>query len=96
VRRQGGGFGFVVLLVVLAVVLYLALNDFKATAPAAIAIQKHNKARQAGEKTPSTESPSASADSWTPSAPSRPSLSTMDQKTSEHAAEVQGALSQTE
>jgi len=86
----------VILLVVLAVVLYLAMNNFKATAPAAIAIQEHNKARAAGEQTTPPQSTSASADSWTPAPPSRPSLSTMDQKTSEHSDNVQDALSQTE
>ena len=85
-----------VLLVVLAVVLYIAVNNFKATAPSVVAIHEHNKARKAGEDASSTPSPSASDDSWTPSAPSRPSLSKMDEKTSEHSAAVQGALSQSE
>ena len=92
-RRQGGGFGFVVMLVVLLVVFFIAMNNFKSTAPAAVAIQKHNQARKAGEETPSA---SATDDSWTPTAPSRPSLSTMDQKTSDHSAAVSGALSQSE
>ena len=90
-RRQGGGFGFVVMLMVLAVVFYIAMNNFKSVAPVAIEVQKHNAARKAGQETPSA---SASADSWTPAPPSRPSLSTMDQKTSDHSAAVQDALSQ--
>ena len=92
-RRQGGGFGFVIILLVLVVVFYLAMNDFKSTAPAAIAIQKHNQARKAAEETPA---PVATDDSWTPAPPSRPNLNTMDQNTSDHSAAVQGALSQTE
>ena len=90
-RRQGGGFGFVVMLVVLVVIFYIAMNNFKSVAPAAVEIQKHNKARTAGQEGTST---SASADSWTPAPPSRPSLSTMDERTSEHSASVQDALSQ--
>lgn len=99
-RRQGGGFGFVILLVVLAVVFFLAMRNFQSMAPAALEIQKHNKQRQAGDASrPATPEPKAhatseSADSWTPAPPSRPSLSTMDQKTSEHSSEVQSALSQ--
>jgi len=92
-RQQGGGFGFVVMLVVLVVVFFIAMNNFKSTAPAAIAIQKHNEARKAGVETPSA---SATDDSWTPAPPSRPNLNTMDQNTSDHSAAVQGALSQTE
>ncbi len=92
-RRQGGGFGFVVMLVVLVVVLFIAMNNFKSTAPAAVAIQKHNQARESGEAVPSAP---ATDDSWTPAPPSRPNLSTMDEKTSDHSAAVQGALSQTE
>jgi len=92
-RRQGGGFGFVVMLVVLVVVFYLAMNNFRSTAPAAIAIQKHNQARKAGEETPPA---SATDDSWTPAPPSRPNLDTMDKNTSNHSAAVQGALSQSE
>lgn len=81
------------MLLVLVVVFYLAMNDFKSVAPAAAAIQKHNQARKAGVETPSAP---ASGDSWTPAPPSRPSLSTMDQNTSDHSAAVQGALSQAE
>jgi hypothetical protein len=92
-RRQGGGFGFVVMLIVLVVVFYLAMNNFKSAAPAAIAVKKHNEERKSGD---ATLSPSATDDSWTPSAPSKPNLSTMDKKTSDHSAEVQGALSQSE
>ena len=90
-RRQGGGFGFVVMLVVLAVILFIAMNNLKSVAPAAVEVQKHNKARKAGQEVTAA---SASADSWTPAQPSRPNLSTMDQRTSEHSAAVKDALSQ--
>jgi hypothetical protein len=98
-RRQGGGFGFVIMFVILAVIFYLAMNNFKATAPSAIEIQRHNAARKTGRdaqlenetKQPST---SASADSWNPTPPARPSLSTVDKNTSQHSSDVQDALSQ--
>jgi hypothetical protein len=99
-RRQGSGFGFVIMLVVLAVVFYLAMNNFKSVAPAAMDVKRHNDARKAGRDVrpanvePNGTSTSASADAWTPAPPSRPSLSTMDQKTTEHGAAVQDALSQ--
>jgi len=73
------------------VILFIAMNNFKSVAPVAIEVQKHNKAREAGQEITST---SASADSWTPAPPSRPNLSTMDQRTSEHSAAVKDALSQ--
>ena len=92
-RRQGNGFGIIILLLVLAIVAFLSLNNFKATAPAAMQIQEHNKARSAGQK---VESPSSSGDAWTATPPSRPSLKAMDQKTTEHSNTVQDALSQTE
>jgi len=100
-RRQGGGFGFIVLLLVLAAVFYIAMNNFKSVAPSALEIQKHNKDRKARRDIqseyvePNDASTSASADSWNPSPPSRPSLSTMDQKTTEHSTAVNDALSQT-
>lgn len=89
-----------VMLVVLAVIFYLAMNNFKSVAPATVEIQKHNKSRKAGQEVqpeefePKNASTSASADSWTPAPPSRPSLSTMDQRTSDHSAAVKDALSQ--
>lgn len=94
-RRQGGGFGFVMLLVVMAIVFYIAMNNFRSAAPAALDIKKHNEARQAGEPpTQPASSTSASADSWNPTPPARPNLGTMDQKTTEHSNDVQDALSQ--
>ena len=88
-----------VMLVVLAVIFYLAMNNFKTVAPEAMEIQKHNKSRRAGHDVqpenfePTSASTSASADAWTPAPPSRPSLSTMDQRTSDHSAAVKDALS---
>jgi len=88
------------MLLVLAVVFYLAMNNFKRVAPVAMEIQKHNKARKAGDEVspenfePKSGSTSASADAWTPAPPSRPSLSTMDQRTSQHTDSVKDALSQ--
>ena len=89
-----------VMLVVLAVIFYLAMSNFKSVSPSALEIQKHNKARKSGQDVRpedlerSRSSTSASADSWTPSPPSKPSLSTMDQKTAEHTSETKDALSQ--
>lgn len=97
-RRQGGGFGFVMLLVVLAIVLFAALRNMHAVAPEAMEIQRHNAARKASDGAPADGSKPAStssnADSWTEAPPSRPNLSTMDQKTTEHSNDVQNALSQ--
>jgi len=91
-RRQGGSFGFVIMLVVLAVILLIALNNFKSVAPAAVEIRKHNEARKAGQEVrPESVEPK---DASTSAPSSRPSLSTMDQRTSDHSAAVQDALSQ--
>jgi len=100
-RKQGGGFGFVILLVVLVIIFFVAMRNFEAVAPSAKAIQKHNAQRKAGDEVapekfePKQSSTSASADSWTPAPPSRPSLETMDKRTTEHTNDVQNALSQT-
>jgi hypothetical protein len=100
-RKQGGGFGFVMLLVVLAIVAYAAMKNMKAVAPAAMEVQKHNKRREMrqGEFNPpddAAENRSSSADSWTPAPPSRPNLQQMDQATTQHANDVQKAISQPE
>ena len=87
------------MLVVLVVIFFIAMNNFKRIAPEAVDIQKHNKARKAGQEVqpenfePKSGSTSSSADAWTPAPPSRPSLSTMDQRTTEHTTEVKDALS---
>ena len=87
------------MLVILAVVFYLAMNNLKMTAPSAIEIKRHNSARKAGqdvhvEDEAKQEPTSASADAWNPSPPARPSLETVDKNTSQHASDVGDALSQ--
>src|SRR5262245_12300160 len=101
-RRAGGGFGFIILLLVLAVIFYAAMRNFQAVAPAAMEVQKHNAKRRVDAElgtTPEEEkqaqtSPSATDDSWTPSAPAKPDLSKMDQATTQHADAVKDSLSQ--
>ena len=98
-RKQGGGFGFVMLLLVLAIVLFAALRNMRAVAPEAMEIQRHNAARKASDGAPADgsqpkASTSSSADSWTEAPPSKPNLSTMDQNTTAHSNDVQNALSQ--
>lgn len=89
-----------VLLMVLAVIFFLAMNNFKSVAPTAMELQKHNKARNGRREIqsefvePNDASTSASADSWNPAPPSKPNLETMDKNTSDHSAKVQDALSQ--
>ena len=89
-----------IMLLVLAVVFYLAMNNFKSVAPEAMDIKRHNDARTAGRDVrpengePKTASTSGNADAWNPAPPSRPNLSTMDQKTTEHTGAVADALSQ--
>lgn len=87
------------MLVILAVVFYLAMNNLKMSAPSALEIKRHNDARKAGRDThvedeAKQEPTSASADAWNPSPPSRPSLDTVDKNTSQHASDVGDALSQ--
>ena len=101
--RRGGGFGFVILLVVLAVIFYAAMRNLQSVSPAALEIQKHNAERKrqttapspvAPDESASASSTSASADTWTPSPPARPNLNQMDQATSQHTNQVKDALSQ--
>jgi len=95
-RRQGSGFGFVILLVAMAVLFFIAMNNFKSVAPSALEIKKHNEQRaaQGTDPQPTPQSTSASADTWNPTPPARPDLSAMDQKTTQHANDVSDALSQ--
>ena len=101
-RRQGGGFGFVIMLIVLAVIFFIAMNNFKRVAPTAMEIQQHNKARKAGQEVapedfePKSASKSSSADAWTPAPPARPNLNTMEKRTDQHTAAVSDALSHAE
>jgi hypothetical protein len=95
-RRQGGGFGIIMLLVVLAIVAWLAMRNTQKVAPEVLQIQEHNKRREVNAEgiAPNATATSASDDSWNPTPPSKPSLQTVDQKTSEHSADVKDALSQ--
>jgi len=99
-RKQGSGFGFVILLVVLAIVFFATMRSLNSIAPSALEIKKHNERRKAGEQVPPDQSEpkststSSSADAWNPSPPARPNLGTMDQNTTAHTNEVQSALSQ--
>ena len=101
-RRQGGGFGFVMLLVVVAIIFYVAMNNFKNIAPSAIAIDKHNKGRKDGQEVspekyePKNPSTAGSADAWTATPPVRPNLDTMDKRTDQHTTDVKDALSHAE
>jgi len=88
------------LLVVVAIVLLIAAKNWKAVAPTALEI--HKKATGRGPATTATEpesyelestsSPSSSGDAWNPTPPSRPSLGTMEQRTSAHTSAVNEAL----
>lgn len=87
------------ILVVMVVVLMIALKNWSAVAPEALDIKKHNDARARGESAPEDTAPnptstSSSADSWTPSPPSRPNLSAMEKSTDQHSDAVKSALSQ--
>lgn len=87
------------ILVVMVVVLMIALKNWSAVAPTALDIKKHDDARRRGEAAPEGQAPnpastSSSADTWTPSPPSRPNLSAMEQRTDQHADAVKDALSQ--
>jgi len=101
-RRQGGGFGFVILLVVLALVFYAAMRNLQSVSPAALEIQKHNAARrteaQTGVQANPPDAPAASTssspDTWNPSPPARPNLSNMDAATTQHTDAVKDSLSQ--
>jgi hypothetical protein len=88
-RRQGGGFGFVMLLVVVAVVLFLAARNWKRVAPTAMEVS--------GD--PATELSTAASDSGQPNGgvpPVRPSLREMQQETSAHTDDVRDTLSKSD
>ncbi len=88
-RRQGSGFGLVMLVVVLAVVLYLAMRAFKSTLPAAQALAKPSTP---ASDAASTDAP-ASGESVRPSR--LPDLRDVKQRTDAHAAQVKDAVEQT-
>ncbi|MBZ5639497.1 MAG: hypothetical protein LAO51_12190 [Acidobacteriia bacterium] len=88
-RRQGSGFGFVMLLVVLAVVLYLASRAFKSTLPAAAALAKPSPA---GQEATGSDPPQA-GDSVRPSR--LPDLKDVKRTTDAHAKQVRDAVETT-
>jgi Tfp pilus assembly protein PilX len=89
-RRQGSGFGFVVLLVVLVVVLLLASRAFKSTLPAATALAKP---AQGAQETPESAAPQA-GESVRPSR--LPDLKDVKRTTDAHAKQVRDAVEQTQ
>lgn len=100
-RRQGGGFGTVILLVVVAVVLYLVARNWTSVAPTAMEIHDRNERRTTtgSEYEPEkVEAPSGgkSEDAWTPAPPVNPSLGTMESRTSAHTDSVNEALQQSQ
>lgn len=88
------------LLVVVAVIAYVAMRNWKAVAPEALEIQRHNAARAGGHEVspeayePGGSSAPSSGDAWTESPPARPSLGTMEQRTDAHSAAIRDALKQ--
>ena len=95
-RKQGSGFGFVVLVVVLGVVLLLASRALRATLPAAQALAK--PAVSSGE----TQDPTTPADGTTQQAGESvrpagrlPDLRELKKETDTHAAQVKSALDST-
>ena len=90
-RRQGSGFGFVVLLVVVVVVLFLATRAFKSTLPAASAIVKP----PAAAEDTADSGKQQGGESIRP-AGRIPDLKDTKQGTDAHAARVKDALEQTQ
>lgn len=87
------------LLVVVAVILWIASRNWTAVAPTALEIQKHNRKPVAAdaadpESFDPAPPPSASSDAWNPTPPARPSLSGMEQRTTQHTSAVDDALRQ--
>jgi predicted lipid-binding transport protein (Tim44 family) len=88
-RRQGSGFGFVVLLVVLVVVLFLASRAFKSTLPAATALAKPSPADQEAQESAASQGGEAIR-------PSRmPDLKDVKRTTDAHAKQVREAVETT-
>ncbi len=85
--RQGGGFGFVMLLVVLAVVLLIAAKAWKSAAPTALEV-----ATPVGDVTISDHGASEAAGQVRPGG--LPGLSDMRRETGTHTQQVEETLQQ--
>ena len=72
-----------------------SLTTFMSSGPVLISVLEGEDAIQTNRRLMGATDP-AKADAWTASPPSRPSLSTVDKNTTEHAADVKDALSQTD
>ena len=88
-RRQGSGFGFVMLLVVVAVVLFLASRALRSTLPAATALAKPSPT---GEQ---VAEPTAAGNGESIRPGRMPDLKDVKQETDAHAAEVRDAVEKT-
>ena len=80
-RKPGGSFGMLILLVVVAVVLYLAGKAWNSVAPTAKELDRSPSTHEAQSGIKSGEAP-----------PLRPSLDEMQKTTSSHTADVDEAL----
>lgn len=88
------------LMVVMAIILWLAAKNWKTVAPTALEIQRKNRGPAGGhEVQPETYQPPAAStngDAWTETPPARPSLGEMEKRTDAHSAAVQDALKQSQ
>jgi hypothetical protein len=90
VRRQGSSFSFLLLLVVVAVVLFLAMRSLRSTLPAAEALAKPAPKAQENSE-PATSQGGESG------RPSRlPDLKDVKRTTDAHAKQVRDAVEQTQ
>jgi hypothetical protein len=85
-RKRGGGFGILMLVIVVAIVLYLAAKNLETTVPAARI--KEEPAASAGI-TLDNSSPNSGE-----SVPARPNLSDMKNATDTHTSDVNRSLDQ--
>jgi hypothetical protein len=85
-RKRGGGFGILMLVIVVAIVLYLAAKNLETTVPAARI--KDEPAAAAGI-TLDNSSPNSGE-----SVPARPNLSDMKNATDTHTSDVNRSLDQ--
>ena len=94
--RQGGGFGFIVLLVVLAVILLLTSRAWKTVMPSVLDVAAPAKSgRTAEERTPTASSPGLpppSVNSGAGQPPLQSSTREMKKNTDVHSDQVQKAL----